>query len=710
MATLAGTAPRVSHSTLQWLFKFLKQELAPFPGRGWTVARMTIAATVMMLWIMVFRIPGAALGAYYTLLFSRDSPQATLRSAITALSAVGCALCVVLFTAAIFVGDPVLHFVWVIGILFLAFFLISALNDYRVGTAFGFLAVTSLTYWDFPANTETRVENTLWTALAVAFSAVVTVSVEFVLQRIRPYDQLREGLSERITIAQSALAAWGRDVRVDEITRHKLIQYGMTGTAGLRRLVNRSLQNPELRAEWSALIALVGRLLDLAAALNDVGAALHEADRGRCLTARQDLQAAKDALDSQDLIALARLQPHRADASHPMLRGMQETIVLLPQVFAGLVPQGEFLPSAIDVQRRSPLWKPNAFSSPDHIRFALKGALAAGTCYLIYNGVDWAGLNTALATCLITAVISVGASRQKQFLRVLGALFGAVCLGMATQVFLLPHMASISEFTVLFVAVTALSSWIATSSARLSFAGLQTAFAFYITQLRTFGPQTSLTVARDDVAGILLGLTSMYLFFDRFWTDDSAARVNRLFIDNLRRVSGFSQRLTAAVSKREAVEIARSERSLIGERFDLVRNETDALFFEFGEGWQEKVKLRNQIRSWQPQLRTYFLLEVSLLHNRLESPDRRLPPQIESCVQKGDALLGMLADWREATLNNPSAEPPEAMLSLLATQDAQLPAPDDSAQSERGTKGSADSILNIAVSLAHAMLSTSERK
>jgi multidrug resistance protein MdtO len=150
----------------------------PFPGRGWTVARMTVAATIVMICIMVFRIPNASLGAYYTLLFSRDSARATVQSVLRSISAIAVSLLYVTITVRLFVGEPFLHFMWVAATLFISFFLISALFDYLVGTAFGFLAVTSIAGWDFPANTELLFENTLWTALAVLIGALVTVVIE----------------------------------------------------------------------------------------------------------------------------------------------------------------------------------------------------------------------------------------------------------------------------------------------------------------------------------------------------------------------------------------------------------------------------------------------------------------------------------------------------------------------------------------------------
>jgi multidrug resistance protein MdtO len=69
MATLAQTLPK-SSSSLAWLKEFLKEELAPYPGRAALVARMCIAATIVMLLTMTFRIPFGAYGAVYALTLS----------------------------------------------------------------------------------------------------------------------------------------------------------------------------------------------------------------------------------------------------------------------------------------------------------------------------------------------------------------------------------------------------------------------------------------------------------------------------------------------------------------------------------------------------------------------------------------------------------------------------------------------------------------
>ena len=80
MGTVAQRHPDRTRP-LAWFWEFLKHELAPYPGRAVTVARMVLAATLVMIICKTFRIPYAFLGAIYALLISRESPRATLNSA-----------------------------------------------------------------------------------------------------------------------------------------------------------------------------------------------------------------------------------------------------------------------------------------------------------------------------------------------------------------------------------------------------------------------------------------------------------------------------------------------------------------------------------------------------------------------------------------------------------------------------------------------------
>jgi len=86
MATIAQNLPESSGQSV-WFWKFLKEELAPYPGRAATVARMVIAATTVMLITMTFRIPYGAYAAIYTLTISRESPQGTEKAVKTIIIA-----------------------------------------------------------------------------------------------------------------------------------------------------------------------------------------------------------------------------------------------------------------------------------------------------------------------------------------------------------------------------------------------------------------------------------------------------------------------------------------------------------------------------------------------------------------------------------------------------------------------------------------------
>ena len=121
----------------------------------------------------------------------------------------------------------------------------------------------------------------------------------------------------------------------------------------------------------------------------------------------------------------------------------------MTEVFAGTRSAQEYLPSPDDLERPTLLSR-DAFVNPEHLRFALKGCLAASACYVIYNALAWPGISTAVTTCLLTALSTIGASRQKQILRIAGAIVGGFVIGMGSQIFILPYVDSIAGFLVLF--------------------------------------------------------------------------------------------------------------------------------------------------------------------------------------------------------------------------------------------------------------------
>src|SRR6185369_5848684 len=153
-------------------------------------------------------------------------------------------------------------------------------------------------------------------------------------------------------------------------------------------------------------------------------------------------------------------------------------------------------------------------------RFALKVTLAAMVCYLLYTGVDWYGIHTAFITCVFIALGSTEATLRKGTLRILGCIIGAL-LALITIVFLIPHMETIASLVIVVACVSAIAGWVATGTERISYAGLQMAFAFYYSLFPSDGyvPDTDLTPLRDRVVGIILGLAVTAFVFNFLWPE-----------------------------------------------------------------------------------------------------------------------------------------------------------------------------------------------
>jgi multidrug resistance protein MdtO len=245
--------------------------------------------------------------------------------------------------------------------------------------------------------------------------------------------------------------------------------------------------------------------------------------------------------------------------------------------------------------------------------------------YVVYTAIDWPGLSTSIVTCILTALSSIGASRQKQFLRIAGTIVGGFGFGMGAQIFVLPHLDSITGFTVLFALVTAIAAWILTATPRLSYSGLQLALAFYLINLQEFAAQINLDIARDRVVGVLLGLFCMWLVFDRLWVRDALQEMQDAFCRNLQMLAELFEPLPKD-DRKEAVRRVLNLRDQIHAGFNVVKAQADAVLFEFGPSRERKLKIRDDFRRWQPILGV--LLEVQTTSLQYLAVFRELPPQI----------------------------------------------------------------------------------
>jgi multidrug resistance protein MdtO len=240
-----------------------------------------------------------------------------------------------------------------------------------------------------------------------------------------------------------------------------------------------------------------------------------------------------------------------------------------------------------------------------------------------------------MTTCFITALSTIGASHQKQILRFAGAVIGGFVVGLGAQVFILPYIDAIAGFTVLFLSVAVFAAWIITSSPRLSYLGVQVAFAFFLINLQEFTIQTSLAVARDRVVGIFLGLSLMWLVFDQLWSAPAGVEMKKTFAANFRLLAQLARE---PVSRDLPIAIGRSYslRTAINAQSDKVRSLADSVLFEFRPSRLRDLELRSFIRQWQPQLRALFLMRIASLKYRLQFPGFELPENVRLLHQAYD--------------------------------------------------------------------------
>ena len=599
----------------QWFPEFLKKELAPYPGRGAVVARMVISATLTMILIVTFRIPGGFVGALSAFFFSRENLVSTARSAIFLITSFALGTLFIPVGARLFASTPETHFLWVGASLFMVFFLLRCLAYYAVATGLAFVVANVVGIWYLPGPPGQNVKLTLWLVGATCTGALVTLSVEVVYYALHGRDDLIEGLDSRLAVLEDLLASYASGGPVSTATLARLDQFAIVGVGVLRRHVARSDYTQLYRTRMSTLVSLVGRTIDFAAALANAYPSLPEVFKDRAARLHRSIADIRQCVRAHGQPCQAALEP-RPSPGTPLLSEIESMVSLMPSIFSEENALDPALETLDDPPGRTRIFIPDAFSNPEHLRYVLGGTTAAMLCYVFYVSLDWPNLSTSVTTCVLTALTTIGSSRQKQILRVAGFVLGGVIAGMGAQIFVLPYVDSIGGFTVLFAGATAVAAWLGTASSRLSYAGVQFAFAFYLIHLSEFSIQTDLTVARDRVLGVALGITMMWLVFERVFPRSAADEMVRIFVVNLRLLADLSGS-SPADNDRTAMLKIRQVREEIYRRFGEVNAQSDAVPFETGPLRAGDMAARDRIRRWQASLRSFYLLEAPLLQFRL---------------------------------------------------------------------------------------------
>jgi len=645
-----------------WLRNFLREELAPYPGRGAVVARMVLASSIVMILTMTFRMPFGAYGSVYALTISRENPEATIRAVKTILISFAVSVMIILGGAILFSGEPLIRLVWVIATFFMMFFALSALSNYSAANRFGYLVAITTPLWDRQMPANLKVQDTLWAVGVMSLASVITAAIEVIFHSLKPGDDLTGSLARRLENIVVLLRSYAQG-EPDKSCQQKLIRFSMLGTSRMRRDLQRSSYTEQYAEKMGAVVAFTGRLVDIVANLTHFPSQISSEDRGRLQDLAENISAIRDDLLNNRIPQLVKPMGESGAGESgaletiPLLREMEQSVSLIADVFTGSRTLGAYALPDEPAEPPKRLFVPDAFTNPEHIRFCIRGGCAATICYLTYNLIAWPGISTAVVTCFLTAMTTIGSSRQKQVLRFAGALVGGA-IGMGAQIFILPSVDSITGFLILFAAVTILAAWFATSGPRLSYFGVQIAVAFYLVNLLEFKFQTSLAVAWDRIAGILLGLFVMWLVFDQLWGAPAITQMLRTFTSTLRLVAQF-HREPISPDIRVAIQRTFSLRNSINNNLERLRLEADAVLFEFGRTREHDIALRRQILNWQIQLRMVFVARIALLKYRLRLPGFELPTPIQNAQKAFDNHLAATLESMADRLGGKEGRPPE---------------------------------------------------
>jgi multidrug resistance protein MdtO len=219
---------------------------------------------------------------------------------------------------------------------------------------------------------------------------------------------------------------------------------------------------PEIAASpqaWQSLMAAALRCYHLTALLQPG----HDHSDARQRIARE-LNALADNLPSPTAADMEPLMVPRDSDNSAILQEIAGVLARLARGETIALPQGEV--------EKAPLLLPDAWSNPVYLHFALKTLLATLLCYVFYTAADWQGIHTIMLSCVIVAQPGLGATLQKTWLRIGGALL-ATLIALLLIVFVQPWTDSLSGLLAMTLPVFALAAWIAAGSERIAYAGIQ---------------------------------------------------------------------------------------------------------------------------------------------------------------------------------------------------------------------------------------------
>ncbi|MEN0656196.1 FUSC family protein [Proteus mirabilis] len=536
--------------------KQVKQDLLPFDYRFATTWRIALLCALMAVIAMVYEIPESAISCYLIIyLIKADAVQNILLSlGVIILCSIVVGVALVLFNLTI--QNIILRFFFMAFFSAIFMYLASASSLGDIGNLVALVIAFLMTLIEDIPFGDAATRGLLY-ALLMAVSPMLLVIIFNYFFGISPRKLLLNKISTRFMAAHDFfLGKKTNQITLSEIlgTQAECQRYLMVMKI-LYLLGKEDIQWLENMVDNSYAILVMSITMD-----DNTSTSLRFMLAKRCkyiadCFANHSLDNIKDSVQ--------RLQPIKRIA----LLAKFNTILLTKR-------------TTKPIKKATPFFVSDAFSNPNHKYFAIKTTLAAILCYLFYDYFKWQGIHTAMITCYVVALTSVGETVHKLTLRIIGCLIGAL-IGMISLLYIIPNISDIFQLMVLIFFCLLPAAWVAAGNERISYAGVQVGLAFLLTTLHGFKPSFDMDVVSDRILGILLGNIVMYVIFTRVWP---ASIVNTIY-KQLTTILDDYTKLRCSANKSECLDLVASINETIAQSKDNI----DLLLFE------RKDKERNKV-------------------------------------------------------------------------------------------------------------------
>jgi multidrug resistance protein MdtO len=548
----------------------IERLMAPRPGRLELATRLAVICALTVLIVEIYQTPDAALTVYVVFFLNRGDRAVSLILNFALVALITVIIGFVMLVAMVVVNDPMWRVISMTAISIAILFVASASKLRPLGGTIALIVAYALDLLGtMPlAIGELATRSLLYAWLFVGIPAGISMIVNLLLAP-PPRRLAEQGIAHGLELSAAMLEAPNENIR------SRFREHLREGTAEIQKLLGLADREKTSNADDIAALKQAAGSTTLLMSAIDV------------MDRRPEAQL---ALPIADYLArtLAEMSGILRAGGYPVRIGWD-----LPQIERALMPLeavvvGDIKEAIVHFAEAPSLehwvkepkkegggfFVEDAFTNPDYIRYALKTTAAAMFCYFLYSLLDWPGIHTSFLTCYIVSLSTTAETVEKLTLRILGCLVGAAA-GYGTMIFLIPDLTSITALMVVVFAGALAAGYVSAGSERISYAGFQMAFAFFLCVIQGSSPAFDLSTARDRVIGILIGNVVTYLLFTNLWPISVGRRIDPAIAALLRRLAAL---MTADKIARPALASqAQSELAEIETDIDLAAYEPSTI-------------------------------------------------------------------------------------------------------------------------------------